>query len=49
MGNAEGPEIRRAHRLRRIAVIAGIALAIVILLAVAVYTVAFLILAPMMA
>lgn len=38
----------RARRLRRVAVIAGIALVVLILVAVGIYVLAFIILAPMM-
>ena len=38
----------RARRLKRVAVIAGITLAVLILVAVGIYVIAFVILAPMM-
>jgi hypothetical protein len=46
--HTEHAEPADAHRLRRIAVTVSIVLAVLILVAVAIYAVAFIILAPMM-
>jgi hypothetical protein len=48
MDASETTEIERTRRLRRVAIIAGITLAALVLVAVAVYVVAFVILSPML-
>jgi hypothetical protein len=48
MGEADVTETVRTRRLKRVAVIAGIALVILLLVAVGIYVGAFVILAPMM-
>lgn len=48
MDGAKATETRQTRRLRRVAVIAGITLAVVILVAAAVYVIAFLILSPVL-
>jgi hypothetical protein len=48
MDDAEMPDTLRARRLKRVAVIAGITLVILVVAAVAIYVGAFVILSPMM-
>jgi hypothetical protein len=49
MNETQPPDAGSTHRIRRIAITVGIVLAVLLLVAAAVYAVAFLILAPMMA
>jgi hypothetical protein len=48
MDASETTEIERTRRLRHVAIIAGITLAALVLVAVAVYVIAFVILSPML-
>jgi hypothetical protein len=48
VGEPDTTDTARARQLRRVAVIAGITLVVLILVAVAIYVIAFVILSPMM-